>query len=217
MEVSSTILHAMDCHVRRQPYRLLIVAAMEHSQSIESSEFLPTEVPIEKVRPSPMSIVLEPLNVRGRKSKPPQSIPLNHLLSAQQSTIIFNRRQRTMVDKQSRRSTMTGNSFEMNTPQSSSGTRRQSRFSRFLSLDSMLKSDEETIVKSLVNLSYVDVSNSIRWNIKHLNLEFDDKELAAQVCVNLNLCLAKLEQRPRRLLVFVNPQCGKGNASASIF
>ena len=72
--------------------------------------------------------------------------------------------------------------------------------------------DSESILlsKTIIKINYVDVSNSIQWNIKNLELEIDTEDIANELYTNLNLCLSTLTQRPRHLLAFVNPIVGKG-------
>ncbi|CAF0969065.1 unnamed protein product [Rotaria sordida] len=62
-------------------------------------------------------------------------------------------------------------------------------------------------------LSYVHISESFIWTVKRLQLDMDF-EAAHQLCVILTEYLFTLKHRPRRLLVFVNPGCGKGKGSS---
>ncbi|CAF3751273.1 unnamed protein product [Rotaria sordida] len=62
-------------------------------------------------------------------------------------------------------------------------------------------------------LSYVHISESFIWTVKRLQLDMDF-EAAHQLSVILTEYLFTLKHRPRRLLVFVNPGCGKGKGSS---
>ena len=62
---------------------------------------------------------------------------------------------------------------------------------------------------SCVDFSYMDVSESFLWRTKRIQLEMD-AAIARQLCQISSQLLSKLKHRPRRLLVFINPQCGKG-------
>jgi hypothetical protein len=98
------------------------------------------------------------------------------------------------------------------TPDSSQTTlkRRQFSFGRFFSSPSNRDTEIIALYKTLIKIHYVDVSNSIRWNIKSLELEMDTEDIANELNLNLFLCLSTLKQRPRSLLAFVNPLSGKG-------
>jgi hypothetical protein len=58
-------------------------------------------------------------------------------------------------------------------------------------------------------LRYIDVSESFLWRIKRIQLGIDATN-ARQLCQISTQFLSKLKHRPRHLLVFINPQCGKG-------
>jgi hypothetical protein len=60
-----------------------------------------------------------------------------------------------------------------------------------------------------VDVSYMDVSEAFLWTVNRLHLEMNS-EFARQLCSISNRYLSKLPNRPRHLLVFVNPKCGKG-------
>ncbi|UJR29327.1 hypothetical protein I4U23_010539 [Adineta vaga] len=93
---------------------------------------------------------------------------------------------------------------------------------KLLNIKQIKKSSDESISSSatqrfetkssqLIQLqfSYIDVSETFLWTIKRLEIELDSK-FAQQLCLLSNQCLSKLKNRPRNLLVFINPECGKG-------
>ena len=60
-----------------------------------------------------------------------------------------------------------------------------------------------------IELSYVDISEIHLWSVKRIQLTIDGAAVADQLRLILTKFLAKLQYRPRHLLVFINPQCGK--------
>jgi hypothetical protein len=62
---------------------------------------------------------------------------------------------------------------------------------------------------SQIHLNFVDISESFIWTVKQIELQ-TDSIASNQLCLILNENLLKLKNRPRNLLVFVNPKCGKG-------
>ena len=67
-----------------------------------------------------------------------------------------------------------------------------------------------------VELSYVDISESFIWKLKRIQLDMDPT-LVQQLCLISSQCLPKLNNRPRHLLVFINPECGKGYQIGKVF
>lgn len=59
-----------------------------------------------------------------------------------------------------------------------------------------------------INLNYVEISELFLWIIKEIKIEIDSIS-GDQFYSILNENLLKIKDRPRNLLVFVNPQCGK--------
>ncbi|CAF4411592.1 unnamed protein product, partial [Adineta steineri] len=86
---------------------------------------------------------------------------------------------------------------------------RQFSFGRFFSTQSNPDDKLNPTYKSIVKINYIDISNSIRWNIKRLEVEVETEDIANELYMNLNLCLSTLTQRPRNLLVFINPFGGR--------
>ncbi|CAF1275573.1 unnamed protein product [Didymodactylos carnosus] len=70
--------------------------------------------------------------------------------------------------------------------------------------------DEEQKSKTCVQLTYIDIKSPFQWLLKHLIIELQTEAEAKTFCVYLTKCLSILKERPRHLLVFVNPLCGKG-------
>ena len=66
-----------------------------------------------------------------------------------------------------------------------------------------------------VELSYIDISEIYLWSIKRIQLKMD-LTVADQLIIVLPQLLAKLKNRPRHLLVFLNPQCGKSKETISL-
>ncbi|CAF3725610.1 unnamed protein product [Adineta steineri] len=99
------------------------------------------------------------------------------------------------------------NEISVNKSDSSSLLQRIS--SKEISKDNKISSSQST----QVNLSYVDISESFLWTVKQIELEMDSTS-AQQLCSVLNQYLSKLKDRPRNLLVFINPECGNGKGSA---
>ncbi len=86
----------------------------------------------------------------------------------------------------------------------------ESNLSDWFSLQQITKNSELPLSESTpVDLSYIDISESFLWRVKRIQLEMDTT-VARQLCQISTQFLAKLKHRPRHLLVFINPQCGKG-------
>ncbi len=82
--------------------------------------------------------------------------------------------------------------------------------SEWFSSQQTIKSSEISSSESThVDLSYIDISESFLWSVKRIQLEMDTTA-ARQLCQISTQFLSKLKHRPRHLLVFINPQCGKG-------
>ena len=221
-----SILYSTTCSIKNDRYRLsIVVNDDQNSSNTDSIPFTPTDISTEQIIPAVTQLNLEYLN-EGKKSTTalPKSIMLNCLLDVQHSQVIWkNNRKKisTSVDSvndlgistpalnQASQRTLDTIVSEADTPQAPV-VKRQRSLARFFSTQSNVDNETVSKVKSLVKLSYVDVSNSVRWRIKRLELNFDSEALAKELHANVKLCLSTLTQRPTHLLVFVNPLCGKG-------
>jgi hypothetical protein len=83
------------------------------------------------------------------------------------------------------------------------------RFERFSSQETSTTYKVPLSESTQVNLSYVDISESFIWSVKRIQLEMNSTP-AQQLCLISSRYLSKLKHRPRHLLVFINPECGKG-------
>ncbi len=219
-----SILYSTICYIKNDLYRLRIYVDDENidtpSQvSNDSLEFTPIDIPIDHIKPSLTRLTFELLDDKKINQNIPRTIPLNHLLNVKQTIFVpkkyknlSNNVQTPWLNTPSGNTPIIGISQETSqtTLTSESLKRRQFSFRRFFSSSSSQDSEIITLYRTLIKISYVDVSNSIRWNIKSLELELDTEDIANELNVNLNLCLSTLRQRPRSLLAFVNPLSGKG-------
>jgi hypothetical protein len=220
-----SILYSTTCYIKTDLYRLRIYVdddCSDLSSQVEtdSLDFTSIELPINRVKPSFTRLSFELLDDKKVNNNIPQTIPLNHLLNVKQtisSPKKYNKTPQTpSLGASSRNSPIVDLSRETSqitlTPDSSQTTlkRRQFSFGRFFSSPSNRDTEIIALYKTLIKIHYVDVSNSIRWNIKSLELEMDTEDIANELNLNLFLCLSTLKQRPRSLLAFVNPLSGKG-------
>jgi hypothetical protein len=215
-------LYSTTCYIKNVLHRLRIYVD-DNNEATDSFDFTATDIPINQIKPSLTRLHFELLT--GKKpnnNNIPETIILNHLLNVKQTVsrpkkYNSNNLQTPSLNLSDRSPTITTKpileqSQETNHTASTSNSsqinfkRRQFSFGRFFS--SLSTPDSESSI--LIKINYVDVSNSIRWNVKSLELEMDTEDLANELYANLNLCLSTLKQRPHRLLAFVNPLSGKG-------
>lgn len=78
-----------------------------------------------------------------------------------------------------------------------------------------IKTKRDSSESSDVELSYIDISEIYLWRVKRIQLTMDST-VADQLIVVLPQFLGKLKHRPRHLLVFLNPQCGKSKETISL-
>jgi hypothetical protein len=228
-----SILYSTTCYIKTALYRLRIyidnqneksdgITYDRHPPSSDSLDFTATDIPLAHIQPSLTRLHFQLLDEKKISTNIPETITLNHLLHVKQTTSLSKKSNqrlsqtlRTGSSYSSERQSEVKTLSSLEQSQESNGSeaklkRDQFSFRRFLS--SFSNQDNEVILlsKTSIKLDYVDVSNSIRWNIKSLELELDTEDLANELYANLNLCLSTLTQRPRRLLAFVNPLSGKG-------
>jgi hypothetical protein len=232
-----SILYSTTCYIKTDLYRLRIYVDDKHENS-EIKLQLPnndldltsTDIPIHQIKSSLTRLNFELLdNAKKTNNNIPQTIILNHLLNVKQTTSSSKKYNKSFSqDLQTPSLEMSPGSIRMKTtpvlyqsqepsemPSTSASpqvslTRRQFSFRKLFSSSTNQESETILLYKTLIQIYYVDVSNSIRWNIKTLELEMDTEDIANELYANLNLCLSTLTQRPRRLLAFVNPLSGKG-------
>ncbi|CAF0954470.1 unnamed protein product [Adineta ricciae] len=229
-----SILYSTTCFIKADLYRLRIY--VDNQSTLEESvpsatgslDFTATDIPIACIKPSFTRLHLQSLEDKRTIRNIPETITLNHLLNIKQTTSSPRKIHKSF--SQSLQATTSINaSSERTTPsleQSQDSTRvtlssnnsemkfKRGQFSFRRLFPSLSTQDSEAVLlfKTTIKIDYVDVSNSIRWNTKTLELELETEELANELYANLNLCLSTLTQRPRRLLAFVNPLSGKGHA-----
>ncbi|UJR33624.1 hypothetical protein I4U23_021059 [Adineta vaga] len=194
----------------------------------ESADFTSPEISIENIDPSLTRIKFESIN-RKKNMNVSKIIILNHLLNVQQtkfktrkikrnfniSTDQINTFETISIAEQSKQTsctTLNRSTSETNVPPTSTILPRSFSLSRLFFGQLSIDTEANLVYKSTVKISYIDVSNSIRWSVKRLEFEVESEDVANELCVNLQLCLSTLTQRPSHLLAFVNPVGGKGRA-----
>ena len=85
-------------------------------------------------------------------------------------------------------------------------------FDRLLSVQLAERAKPESKVVQ-VHVNYADVSESLVWTVEQEQLEMD-LQSAHQFVLIVTKLLSKFQNRPKNLLVFVNPQCGKGKTTS---
>ena len=228
-----SILYSTTCYIKNDLCRLCISIDDSDEDSTntqlptESSDFTSTDILRDAIKPSLTQIKFELVNEK-KHANIPKIIALNHLLNVQQTTSISKKNRRnfnnstevintyrttTPITEQSRQTSYTtlntNISGVVETPIPT--PRRQFSFGRLFSAQPNTETEANLLCKATIKISYVDVSNWIRWNVKRLEVEFETEDIANELYINLNLCLSTLKQRPHHLLAFVNPVGGKGN------
>lgn len=223
-----SVLYSTACYIKNNLYRLSIdVDNNEKNSTYISSDFTSSSISIDDIIPSLTRLNFELVNDR-KNTNIPKMIVLNHLLSVEQTQVSSNRDRDmfnstydlydinetvTPIEEQSSQqtsqTTLKTQLSELTIPPTIA-VRRQFNFTRIFSTQSFTDSETNLIFKTVIHIRYIDVSNSIRWTIKKLKIDVETEDIANELYTNLNLCLSKLEQRPRHLLAFVNPFGGKG-------
>lgn len=235
-----SILYSTTCSIKTDLYRLRIYVDEQSDQNFvpvqlatDSLEFTSTNIPIHHIKPSLTRLTFQLLDDKKGNNNVPQMIALNHLLTVKQAVALPKRSLRTVsntipspsIDVAGRsisarttpilnRSQDTSQTVLTHSNSQNAFKRRQFSFTRLFTSSTNQDTDAILLQKTLVRISYVDVSNSIRWNIKSLEFELDTEDVANELYANLNLCLSTLKQRPRCLLAFVNPLSGKGKKNS---
>ena len=224
-----SILYSTTCVIRTDLYRLRIYVGELNSTDdrlSSPSPFAPIDIPLNLIQPSLTRIDFQWIDEKKTKNNNiPPSITLHHLLNVQQTVSLpnksKNKAERSSLEASSRNTTAPATPTieqSQDTAQISltpNGTqvllkRRPFSFGRFFSTQSKSSTEAVLLSRTLIQIDYIDVSDSMQWNIKTLELEMDTEDVASVLYANLNLCLSTLKQRPRRLLAFVNPLSGKG-------
>jgi hypothetical protein len=225
--------YSTTCYIKNDLYRLCIYVddndqnSTDIQSTTDSSDFTSPDIPIDTIIPSLTRINFELINDK-KNTNIPKTIILNHLLNVQQINATSNKNKRnfnnsneiidtndtaTQEFEQSKKTSYTTLNTaisEVAVPETPA-IRRQFSFRTLFSIQTFAESELNLLSKTIIKISYVDVSNSIRWNIKKLEVEVETDDIANELYTNLNLCLSALTQRPHHLLVFVNPIGGKGN------
>ena len=216
-----SILYSTTCYIKNDLYRLGIVVDDDGGATSDTDEFTSTQIALDQIIPSLTRVRLERQDYESERVLSSKIIELQHLLSVQLPEVIdhsdpkgshgtFSTTDGSMpvIEQSLTDSNATLNtSTSIVTMTSLASTSRQFSFGRFFSTRTF---EDTRPWRNLVNISYIDVSHAIRWRIQRLTIEVETEDVANELCVNLNLCLSSLKQRPRRLLAFVNPLCGKG-------
>jgi hypothetical protein len=232
-----SVLYSTTCYIKNDFYRLRIYVDDKNGNSeiispeniqlaTDSLDFTSIDIPINHIKPSVTRLNFQLVDENKiYNNNIPQTIILNHLLNVKQTLLLpKNSNKNPSSGLQTPSLEISGtcttptleqseeSAYITSTPTGSQVIlkRRQFSFKRFFSSSSSKDSDAILLFKTVIKISYVDVSNSVRWNIKTLELEMDSEEIASELAANLNLCLSTLTQRPHRLLAFVNPLSGKG-------
>ncbi|CAF0841111.1 unnamed protein product [Adineta steineri] len=226
-------LYSTTCFIKNDLYRLHIYVNdddddKKNSTDTQLSSFTSTDISKESIKPSLTQIKFQLINEK-KNTNTSKIIILNQLLNVQQTKIITKKTRRnfnistevlntygtiTPIVEQSKQTsctTLNTQISEIVVPQTPIIS-RQFSFGRFFSTQSNPDDKLNPTYKSIVKINYVDISNSIRWNIKRLEVEVETEDIANELYMNLNLCLSTLTQRPQNLLVFINPFGGKGRA-----
>ena len=224
--------YSTSCYYKNDLYRVSIVVDQDgdsDGDSEISEQFTGTDLSPDKIKPTLTHLHFELADPHRKSSALPKTIRLNQLLNVVYVKSVSNRQQKhafTSVDtmnspdpsrdamekSQETLSTMLNKSrSEMNVAQPPARN-QQFSWGTFLSRQTTINGSRTDLIRrSAIRLCYVDVSNSIQWHVKKLELELETETMAVDLYRNLNLCLSTLVERPRYLLVFVNPCCGKGN------
>lgn len=229
-----SILYSTTCSIKTDLYRLRIYVDDQSNSSstpvqlaTDSLEFTPTNIPISHIKPSLTRLTFQFIDGKKINNNIPQTITLHHLLNVKQAVALPKKSPRNSNPSPSldisERSISARTTPILNRSQETSRTtltpsssHRQFSFTRLFSSTSNNDTQAILLHKTLIRIHYVDVSNSIRWTIKTLEIELDTEEVANELYANLNVCLSTLKQRPRRLLAFVNPLSGKGKFNAIV-
>lgn len=221
------VLFSNWCYIKNDLYQVSIVVddneqtSMDVSFESDSTDSEFNVFPVESINPAFTRIHFELIDGKGNGNIP-QTIPLNHVLSVKQ--VPRNQYQENPEQisdsndlppatpseslKSSKKSIKKQFSEALlaTTPM----LREQMDFRRFFSAQSYNYSQTELVLKTIIHLNYVDMSNPIRWNVNKIILDLDNEDMSNELYVNLDQCLSTLNQRPRHLLAFVNPFGGKG-------
>lgn len=213
-----SVLYSAKCYIKNSIYCLSIANGDE-----DASEFTSTTLSLSSIKPAITKINIDLINDKKR-SKYSKTISINALLSIEQVEEESTRNRKdfgtinesfdgaeSIADPSRQNSIRT---FERNRSDTGKSVNiRQFSFSRIFSSQTHFDTETDFLQKTVIIIKYIDVSDSIRWNIKRLKLHVETQDIANELYMNLNMCLSVLEQRPRSLLAFVNPFGGKGRAS----
>ena len=228
----TSTLYSTHCYISNNLYRLSICVDNNEQNStgtqltMNSLGVISSDIPT-NIIPSSLTLLNFELVSKRTNIFIPKTIILNHLVNIQRKTSQSNQNNRYADSSSDKRKGHSTTILTMEQSGEASSTALNTNFSepvnsqmpkvylrdsfRWL-FSAQSHADRETnlILNSLIELKYVDASNSVQWKMKSLKLEFETEDGANDLYNNLNLCLATLKQRPHHLLVFVNPFSGKG-------
>ena len=217
-------LYSKTCYIKNDLYCLSIIHDDDNEQSSTNASFETNSTdsefnvfPVDSIDPSLTRINLE--LIAGKKNTNiPKTIPLNHVLNVEQIQFAANKYQEYLDDTKPTITKQSPKSNKISMKKQLSEVilartpilRRQMNFGRFFSTQSYTSSQVNYTLQTRICLSYVDMSNSIRWNVNKIMFDLDSEDMGNELYVNLDQLLLTLKQRPRSLLAFVNPFGGKG-------
>lgn len=221
----SSVLYSTTCFIKKRLYQLSVDVERASTNAAE------TETPT--VTPSSTRIKLETVSSRTGASNV-QIIPLNQLLNVRHTKLPSRRFKRSYnvstdtlnisnsSQPPSSEPSKQGSSTALNALSIAAAAPPTSAIPRSFSLSRLFFAPSTTDMttdpayRPAVEINYIDVSQSIRWSVKRVEVEVESENVADELCASLNLCLSALTQRPRHLLAFVNPYGGKGKSPLSL-
>ena len=235
----SSTLYSTHCYIRNDLYRLSI--CVDNNGRNSTSTQLTTNSPEFTSTDISMNIITSSLTLLNFESVSkqtnifiPKTIIFNHLVNIQRKTSQSNQdnryadnssnveeRNKTTIStiEQSREASSTALNTNVLEPVRSQMSKayRRDNLRKLFSTQSHRDMKTDLMFKSMIELNYIDASNSVPWKMKSLKLEFETEDVADNLYNNLNFCLSALKQRPHHLLVFVNPFGGKGEKNTVFF
>ena len=224
----SSVLYSTVCYIKNEHHHVYIYVDGAQSDSTvvqATSEFASPDIDVHSIDPLLTKIKFESVSKR-KNTTIPKVIHLNNLLHVQHIKSIRKRKRNVYISTdalstfepvpvtepstEGTPTILSKSTSEVAAVPSTPALPRSYSLSRLFLGQKSTETEGHAEYRFAVKLSYIDVSNSIRWGIKRLEFEVESEDVANELCVNLNLCLSTLEQRPRHLLAFVNPFGGKG-------
>jgi hypothetical protein len=228
----STMNYSTRCYVKNELYCVSIVGNVNNDHAKQSDlsnteiiECLSSDIPIASIETATVRIEFDLIDGNKPASIVPKTIDLHRLLTIELNDTLSNPEQTsTNIDannpsvismlpdepcQQTCETTISTSTCDKSIS-TASVTHRRFTFKSFISSLFSAKTSVNLNTKSIIKLCYVNVCESVRWNINRLDLHFETNKLAEDFSRNINLCLSTFIQRPHHLLVFINPLSGKG-------